>query len=508
MSGFFKKAWHLPLSYNPPPTPPMSKSIAIHWSDAQLAFVVADNGYVEAVGSVPLAAGLDASAIGNLLAGSLSDHSPSRARVVVALSRENLEWQHLTLPPCPEEELPDLVRLQADYDFNGSDEDIGFDYLSLSGDEATSHHLLTVSANRKLITRIRDACRTANLTLERIVPLAAGWPAITPPTASGGSANTQICVAPEERTATLWAMRDGRMVLFRQFQLSAPDHPEARTTAMVNELRRTLISLSQGAGGGQPSVALVSSNQAALGQLSTALGEQLGAPVAAYDVAADQPKLSNGDAAATTLPLAGLAINESQSIAPLVDLLHPHRRPAPQINVRTYALAGVAGLLLVALIGWTGYSRLHAPLEQAAVDQAELDLLEESLDDLAAYEQRAAAIRNWQAEAPNLLLHLQQLSKSFRPTAMSDRDFPVDQDVLLEKLDLNKRQLTIDAVARNRQAVFPLETRLRQLSYGPQRGTSGPSETVDNYPWQFRSSIDITADSDPTGAPPEEDPQS
>jgi hypothetical protein len=195
-------------------------------------------------------------------------------------------------------------------------------------------------------------------------------------------------------------------------------------------------------------------------------------------------------------------------MAPLVDLLHPHQRPKTEINLRTYSLAAIAGALLLALLAWTGYSRLQAPLQQAAVDRAELNLLEESLEQLQAFEQRAAAIRGWQSEAPNVLLHLQQLSKSFRPQPLDAQEFPTDQDVLLEKLDLNKRQLTVDALARSNQAVQPLEARLRDAEYRPQRGKSDPSETVKEYPWHFKSTIEITSASDPVPPPPEEKPKS
>lgn len=485
----------------------MPKAIAIHWSDAQLAYAVAEDGYVEAMGSTPLEPDLDAKAIGARLTDALAPYSPSRAKVIVAPSRESLEWQHHSLPPCPADELPDLVRIQADRDI-GNGEDIGFDYLSLTGDESTAQQILTVSIDAKLISVIREVCGAANLTLGRIVPLGGGWPAITRNVASASRAGTQVYVAPEANKATVWATRSDRVVLFRQFPLVPADQLDSRSTAMVNDFRRTLLSLSQHPDGSDPNVTLVGRELDSFTGLANLLNEQLGISVDFHDVSTDQPSFSTSDSATLPLPLGGLAIDESQSIAPLVDLLHPHRRPQTEINVRTYSLAAVAGALLLALLAWTGYARLQSPLHQAAVDRAELDLLNESLEPLQDYELRAAAIRDWRSEAPNVLLHLQQLSKSFRPEPLDAQKYPTDQDVLLEKLDLNKRQLTIDALARNSQAVQPLESRLRESDYRPQRGKSDPSETVKEYSWHFKSTIEITSASDPVTSPPEQEPKS
>ncbi|MGI9430320.1 MAG: hypothetical protein ACR2NM_16785 [Bythopirellula sp.] len=486
----------------------MSKAIAIYWNDSQLAFVVADDGTVEALDSIAVDAKLDAATLGKRLSDALEPYAPARFKTIVALGRESLEWQHLSLPPCPADELPELVRMQADREFSGGDEDVGFDYLSLAGDEKTAHQVLTVSIDSDRLATIREACQTANLALERIVPLASGWPSIAQQTSSGASLGTQVLVAPEDKSATLWATRAGRVVLVRQFQLAASAEPELRTTAVVNELRRTLLSLSQHEDRGNPQVALLGEQTESLAALAQSLNDQLGLAAAVHDVAADLPTLPTHNTSAPMLPLAGLAIDETLAVEPLVDLLHPHQRSKAEINVRTYSLAAIAGVLFLALLTWTGYARLQAPLKQAAADRAELQLLAESLDDLQVFEAKAAAIRNWESEAPNLLLHLQQLSKSFRPQALDEQKFPTDQDVLLEKLDLNKRQLTIDALARNSQAVQPLEARLRESAYRPQRGKSDPSEIVKEYPWHFKSTIEITSASDPASSPPEEEPKS
>ncbi|NOZ41388.1 MAG: hypothetical protein GXP24_14355 [Planctomycetes bacterium] len=475
----------------------MSTAIALYWNESALHYVVVQDQHVDAAASVDLESGLSPVALGQRMAEALAPYSPGRAKVVVALGRGALEWQHLLLPPCTADELPDVVRLQADRELRPADEDLGFDFLPLVGDEKTPQEVLTVALEESELAKIRKVCRAANLTLERIVPLAAGWPALLQQAAPDAQLGTQIFVAPQAKDATLWATRAGHVVLLRQFQLASNGDPVAYAGAISGELRRTLLTLSQHEENGNPVISLVSNQRDHHLELAKTLDEQLEAPVQLRDVTAQHPNLSPETLpTASTLPLVGLAIDESQANKPLVDLLHPRKRPQKKIDVRTYALAVVAGTLLIGSLGWSSYSKLSAPLKKAAKDQAELTLLEESLDDLKADEERAASIRDWQGETPNVLRHLQQVSKSIRPNPLEDEEFVSEQDVVLEKLVFDKRHLTLEALARDNKAVQPLESRLRESAYRPQRGKSEPSEKNKAYPWHFRSTIEITTVSD------------
>ena len=474
--------------------PIMPTAIAIHWNETALHYVVARHGHLEASTTIPLKASINATELGNQLAVALAPYSPVHAKVIVALDRAEIGCQHLSLPPCPAEELPEVVRFQADRDVGPADDDLGFDFLPLLGDEQTPQQVLTFDMPARKLAKVRQVCKAANLTLERIVPLAMGWPALTGQTTAGITPGTHIFVALRSNEATLWATRAGRMVLFRQFQLAASDDPAAFASQVRGELRRTLLALSQHTGNGTPSITLVGNQQAQLAALAQTLDEQLDASVHSLDLTTQYPDLTAPNA--SPLSLVGLSVDESNGNRPLVDLLHPRQPPKKQINVRTYALAGVAGALLLTLLGWSGYTKLRAPLDQAAADQAELTLLEESLDTLKVHEQQASTIRDWNAEAPNLLHHLQQVGIAIRPQTLEDEGFQLDHDVVLDKLHLEKRQLTLEAMTRNSLAVQPLESRLRSSAYRSERIKSNASKTLDNYPWYLKSTVEITTASD------------
>ena len=489
---------------------PMPTAIALHWNETALHYAVALDGQVKAAASVALESGMSPAAIGQRLAVALAPYSPARAKVIVALGRGDIECQHLSLPPCPADELPDVVQLQADRDLASSENVLGFDFLPLVGDEQTAYQVLTFDLAANKLAKIRQICEAANLTLERIVPLAAGWPALTEQASPSIKLGTHVFAAPLANEATLWATRAGRVVLFRQFQLASGDDATALATAVGSELRRTLLALSQQAENSIPSVTLVGKQQEQLAALAKTLDQRLDVSVQSLAIAPPHTNLPPKNSSA--LPLVGFAVDESLGKSPLVDLLHPRQRPKKQVNVRTYALAATAGALLLALLGWTSYSKLQAPLYQADQDQAELTLLEESLENLKVHEQRALAIQNWHAEAPNLLHHLQQLSQSIRPKSLEEESFSDKHDVVLEKFHLDKRQLTLEAMARNSRAIQPLESRLRKSDYRSERVNSNSSKTLKEYPWYLKSEIEITTASDTVDTSasqsPAEEPQS
>ena len=494
----------------------MSAVIAIHWTESALHYVVlAQQGQIQASGSVAVAPETEPLALGPRLAEALAPYSPARAKVIVAVDRNALEWQHLSLPPCPSDELPELVRMQSDRDLNSSDKDLGFDFLPLVGDEQTPYQVLTVTLTPSELTTINEVFRAANLSLEHLVPLAVGWPAITQQATPCVNLGTNIFIGLQANEATLWATRSEHVVLFRQFQLPSTADPADLAPAIGSELRRTLLVLSQHPDRSTPKVSLVGNSSDQLSGLANTLNDQLEVTVQTLEVVTQHPNLDSS--ATTTLPLVGLANAVALGNQPLVDLLHPRRSPQKQIDVRTYALAATAGALLLALFGWLSYAKLQAPLHQAEADRAELTLLEEPLDALKEDEQQAASIRDWKAEAPNFLIHLQQISQCLRPKALDAEDFSVDQDVVLDKLQLDKRELRLGALARNSKAVTPLEDRLRAVAYGAQRGKSDLSKTLKDYPWSFQSLVTITsasdnadrqANEDETSSTPTEEPPS
>jgi len=483
----------------------MPQVIVLHWNKNTLRAVVAGRRVahleVDSVIDIPLEETDNAESIGQQLKKALAPYRPSRAKVVLAISRHLLTWQHLNLPPCPEGDLPDLVYMQAGFDTTRTGESIGFDFLPLSGNTQTSHRVLAISLQPEELTLLREICEAADLTPKRFVPLSLGWPAVARRATRGDEQPIGIFVAPFAQEATIWATIEGRIVLFRQMHLPSADDLTALSKTLTAELRRTLVAVSNqhpeqiGA-----SAWIVGKGPDKVSELANSIDQHLEFDVQPMDFASDSAllstKVSTEASTSDTLPLAGLALEEAAGNAPPVDLLHPRQRPAPRAGQRTYALAAAVLFALLCYGGWLGYTELHAPIEIADTAQAELTLLAESEETLQADEQFAATIHAWQGDSVNILTELQKLSGRIRPLPLDAEEFNVEQDVVLKKLDIAGTRLDIEAALRTYPAVADLETRLRAGKGRVQRETAEENEDPPNYPWLIRALVDFAGEAD------------
>ena len=475
--------------------------ILIHWQQSFVrAFAVSGgSSRIDVEATVEISAEESATEIGRLLSENLVAHVANRGKVIVAVERGLLDWQHLSLPPCPHEDLPDLVRLQADYSFNGNDDSAGLDFLPLVGSTTESHRVWTVSLVHSQLVRIRKVLDIADLKAEHIVPVSLGWPALA--ANESASPDGTIYLAPFGEEPTIWSQQEERLVLFRQLQLPAASS-ESFGKSVLGELRRTQLALSQqDADGGKPHVCLIGQASADMAQLREFLSEQLRTEVPLTEPRIALPHREAG--AELAAPLTGLANSVLSGDAPQVDLLNPRRRPAPKTRRETYYLATAAVVLLVLLVGLLGYRNLQAPLDRAAEMQAEIDLLKENTETLKQAEKEAAEIRTWLSKSVNLLDELRTISRHVRSEPLDAEDFPEDDDVVVGKIELSNRQYTVTAFTKQNSDLQPVEYRLRDGIHRVRRGETQRSDEVSGYPVKFESIVDVleSAASEEGGTP-------
>jgi hypothetical protein len=490
----------------------MARAVALKLQpQSALAVVVRTSGarvIAEAVVPVPLADGETPSAIGQKIKAALAGDNAGRAATVVALPRTDLHWANYDLPPAPAAELPAMVQMQAQRDIVLADDGVGFDYVSLEGDEQHPHRVLGVGVSPGQLDRIRAICAAAELRLTRLVPEPLGWVELSrriAAQADGGAlaevGALTVFAAMAGRQAAVWALRADELRLVRTVWLAAEPSAADDLAALAGELKRTLLSLAQNAGTPAPQLpcAYVGENAEQVAQqLAAALGRPVRSvqleelvEVPAYDRLArlsGVPPLAHGTephsgpAHAELAPLAALAASMAAERSSLVDLLHPHRPPAPPSNRRRYVLAGVAAACAAAALLWSGYRRIAGPREEAAAADAERLALNPVLDRLQQVEAQAAAVDAWLNQSGNMLEELDYLSQQLRPKPLSDSAFNSGEDMMLAKLTISGRQITIDGAARTVEAMGAVERRLRDGRYRVIRGnTEGTTEATPGY---------------------------
>ena len=160
-----------------------------------------------------------------------------KVRFVVALGGEQVSFRLLTLPPAPEQELPDLVRLAAERELGGDGGVI--DFVPLEGDANTPHKVLVARITAQTQAAVESLAEMLGATSVTRIVLRAS---------SAASLVARMCDA-FDQTSTLVVSPAGSMIDMAVYDQSQPrllrtarkgsesDHDERGS-----EVRRTLSS--------------------------------------------------------------------------------------------------------------------------------------------------------------------------------------------------------------------------------------------------------------------------
>jgi hypothetical protein len=473
----------------------MSRAIVINLGTTVLRAVVAngDGGSVsvDATISVPVERA-DLISAERELVHLLEPHHPHKAKILVAVPSPAIKWQSLTLPPCPPEDLPALVKLQLEMESTGGEDEVGYDFVTLGIVPDKPQRVLATVLKTAELARVRNFSRISNLKVESIVPVAMGWEACGNAIRANAD-GMDVFLGLHQKEVTLWAKRTNRPVLFRQFQLAEELENPASATAIGAQLRRTMLSLSQeGILTTAARIGLVGSSAAALDGIASSLRTQLTQSVEVLSlpielVGADSQNVVDGE----FLPLLGLASQAVGATPPVIDFLHPKRPPAPQSNNRTYVLAALAAGLLLAVLGWQGYATLNDPLWQAEKLQDELAVLKKELAPFEAEERDAMRLSDWLSATPNVLTELTALGQDWRPEPLESPKFALPNDAVLKRWEMINRRIALDGNVTSSNAVQTLENRLRDETHRVRRQESEPVKDGGQYPWHLEVEVEV-----------------
>jgi hypothetical protein len=472
----------------------MSRAIIIQLATSQIRAVVAHSSgtslRIDAIETVPIV-GTDMTAAEKQLSAALEEHHPAKARVIVAVPSSAIKWQYLTLPPCPPEDLPALVKLQLDLESSREEEQVGCDFLPLAGNPERPQRVLAMILKVAELARVRNLGRVSGMRFDAVVPLAMGWSSIDVQIHEP-AADLRVFIALEHKEATVWATSAEGVALFRQVQLADEWQSPTNVAYIAGQLRRTLLSLAQeGIATDNAKVFLVAESAASLEQFAVALQDQLSRPVQVAEPAEVALPANVQFDRSELLPLLGLALQAVRDEAPQLDFLHPRKPPVPKSSRRTTVLAGTAAALLAMLIGWQGYVTLNDPLTAATELEDELSDVNRELEPLQAEERDAARIRDWLAASPNVLTELANLSKDWRPQPFDSAEFAIASDGVLKRIDINNRRVVLVGNVASTAAVQPLENRLRDDGHRVRREQSDPVAEGGQYPWQVQIVVDV-----------------
>lgn len=281
-----------------------------------------------------------------------------KSEVTVVASRELVEVRTLDVPRIEAEELPDIIRFQAQRQLANMADNWTLDYVMLPDDPSQEMQTALVGAIApQYLAEMESACAGANLQVSHVAlgPIELARLA----TASGklptDGASMVICLSRD--TADLLILKSNQVALLRSTKL--PSEKEAWATVLGGEVRRSLMAASSQLGTSAVKGVMLMARPELSAEAEDPIEQAVGQPISLVDPSSLLSKhLDSRERLLETSGnrigvIAGAALHPLADRAGSLDFKNPKKRPPKKQNTLLYALAGAAALLVAAAgVSW------------------------------------------------------------------------------------------------------------------------------------------------------------
>lgn len=493
----------------------MPRILAIDWDRHEVRGVLIASGAtgtsVAGAWAASLAtsdpAGLSGKQIGARLAAAIHGEVSGKVTTLVGVGRDNVQMKLMTLPPAPADELPEMVRFQAEREFTTLGAEAALDFIPLTGDAETPNQVLAVALNPGGMAEAREVCEAIGVELNRVPVRGCAAAALVRRAGDVKDGHVTLVVNLLNEEADLVAVTGETVVLIRTVRLPDPTQVEGRQRALLGEIRRTMAAVRQQTGEQQVEQVFVCGGEP--DGDADRLAKELDVPVADFDAIAQAPaglatKGVDAESLGRFAAVLGMALNEADRRAPIVDFANVRRKAEVRRFSRVQMqVAAIAALLLL----WGGFYAWRQFSEKAA----ELAELQNRIRDVQAqtnmYKKvtaQAEAVDHWLATDVNWLDELNEFAHRVRPQPLASKDFAVNDDAVITQLTLIKPpganpvggRMDVQAVAKSPAAVASLEQRLRDGKHTVSTGGGKLEKSIPSYDWSFGLDVRVPPASD------------
>ncbi len=425
---------------------------------------------------------------GTVLSATLAELGIGRHEAIVIVGRDQVELRQMSLPPSPDDELPELVRFQAAREFHQFDESWLFDYVPLNDDPLQPREVLAAALAPATAAEFRAVCEAAGLELKRLVLRPCATASLVRRSGLLDDAKLTLIIAPAEESADLIAWTNGRPVFMRTARLPAGESgDEDRQSLLIGEIRRTVAAVQNQLDGRRVESLLVVGTVIDHSVLIRTLGELFDVPTTAFDPQGQVELSARLKQQPPPQPeqysaLWGALADELCDERPTIDFLNPRRRPSPPSRRRRYILAGSAVCLI--FLGWFLFQRL-----QRNWLESELTELNTQLKTVGAQVERAqkldAKVREIEKWASEDIVWLDELH---RLSAM----FPPAKEAMLRQMSMatgpRGGEIKIEGFAQA-DAIARLHETSREGGHRVVEKDSAKDSSQKHYDWKFSASV-------------------
>jgi len=432
--------------------------------------------------------------LGEKIARGMSERGIKRGPVLTAVPRSSVELKSLTLPPAPDEELPDLARFQGRREFHALSDDAVLDFIPLDSDPTKQRNILAAAITSESLAELKGVCLSALFPAERLVLRPAASASLLVRRLPGEAEQVRMLVDLQSEEVDLTVLVGARIVLTRTARLPKDlfASPESGRP-LVSEIRRTIAAVANQLGGRRVESIALSGAGREFNELAAKIGSELQLasvvldPFAGCELGSDAGNL-RPELRGRFTPLVGMVLNELTPVEGArhdFDFLHPKRRPAPPSKKRPAMLGSIAAGVFVLAIGswyWAESSYYDGEITRLRQESAQLTKTEQSLEKES---KTAEALQGWQAGDVNWLDELAAIS----------RDLPPAQDTLVTRMNISATatggQILLQGAAQSRALVGKLEQNLRDDHRAVKSGGVREDLADKKYPQRFDSTLEM-----------------
>ncbi len=320
---------------------------------------------------------------GQALRKAVQEMGLGKSDAVVIASREIVEIRTLSVPNVDANELPDIIRFQAQRQMANMGETWPLDYILLPSAGLENKVALAGAISPAHLAEIESAVVASGMQLSRVVlrPLEIARFALTVDSTATMKEGASVIVCLTDNQADLLLLNSGAVVQLRSTRLPTDGLQIANT--IVGEIKRSLVAAASQLNGVTLSSALLIAPAELAGKVESAVATAVGCNVAVIDPLVMLPSSYEGaeslthESANRLAAIAGVLGSPQPDKRTLIDFKNPKKRAPTEVNYTRYLLAcAAAGLLLLAVGTWW-YSTI------GALNQELADLRQELIDNKA-----------------------------------------------------------------------------------------------------------------------------